>query len=69
MAKSDEQVVEEFHEAVNMDADELNEWLHTDESKSVGQSDDGGRDLRATSRGAGSSRSSRRTRTTSTRTT
>ena len=36
MAKSDEQVVEEFHEAVNMDADELNEWLQTDESKSVG---------------------------------
>jgi hypothetical protein len=25
-----------------MDADELKEWLETDESKSVGQSDDGG---------------------------
>ena len=25
-----------------MDADELKEWLQTDESKSVGQSDDGG---------------------------
>ena len=42
MAKSDEQVREEFQEAVNMDADELKEWLETDESKSVGQSDDGG---------------------------
>ncbi len=42
MAKSDEQVQKEFREAVNMDADELNEWLETDESKSVGQSDDGG---------------------------
>ncbi len=42
MAKSDEQVREEFREAVNMDADELKEWLETDESKSVGQSDDGG---------------------------
>jgi len=36
MAKSDEQVQKEFHEVVNMDADELNEWLQTDESKSVG---------------------------------
>jgi Protein of unknown function (DUF3140) len=42
MAKSDEQVREEFREAVNMDADKLNEWLETDESKFVGQSDDGG---------------------------
>jgi hypothetical protein len=42
MAKSDEQVREEFREVVNMDADELKEWLETDESKSVGQSDDGG---------------------------
>ena len=42
MAKSDEQVREEFKEAVNMDADELKEWLQTDESKSVGQSDGGG---------------------------
>ena len=42
MAKSDEQVREEFREAVNMDADELKEWLEIDESKSVGQSDDGG---------------------------
>ncbi len=42
MAKSDEQVQKEFHEAVNIDADELKEWLETDESNSVGQSDDGG---------------------------
>ena len=42
MAKSDEQVQKEFREAVNTDADELKEWLQTDESKSVGQSDDGG---------------------------
>jgi hypothetical protein len=42
MAKSDKQVREEFQEAVNMDADELKKWLETDESKSVGQSDDGG---------------------------
>ena len=38
MAKSDEQVQKEF----NTDADELKEWLQTDESKSAGQSDDGG---------------------------
>ena len=42
MAKSDQQVREKFQEAVNMDADELKEWLETDESKSVGQSDDDG---------------------------
>ncbi len=41
MAKSDEQVREEFKEVVNMDADELKKWLETDESKSVGQSDGG----------------------------
>ncbi|WP_238439365.1 DUF3140 domain-containing protein [Microbacterium sp. JZ31] len=32
----------EFDEAVNMTASELEKWLRTDESKSVGQSDDGG---------------------------
>ena len=41
-AKSIEQVREEFAEGVNMDADELKKWLQADESKSVGQSDDGG---------------------------
>ena len=37
MSKSDEQVVEEFDEAVNMSRKELEEWLETDESKAVGQ--------------------------------
>ena len=64
MAKSDEQVREEFKEAVNMDADELKEWLQTDESKSVGRSDDGG-ESKGHESGAGSSRSSRRTTKTS----
>jgi Protein of unknown function (DUF3140) len=41
MAKSDEQVIKEFDEAVNMTRKELEEWLQTDESKSVGQSDGG----------------------------
>ena len=39
MAKSDEQVVEEFNEAVNMSRKELEEWLQADESRSVGQGD------------------------------
>jgi hypothetical protein len=42
MAKSDEQVIEEFGEAANMSAGELEDWLETDESESVGQSDNGG---------------------------
>ena len=42
MAKSDEQVVEEFDEAVNMNTDELKKWLETEESKEVGQKDGGG---------------------------
>ncbi len=37
MAKSDEQVIEEFGEAVNMSRKELEEWLETEESRSVGQ--------------------------------
>jgi hypothetical protein len=41
MAKSDDQVIQEFDEAVNMTRKELEEWLQTDESKSVGQSDGG----------------------------
>jgi hypothetical protein len=41
MAKSDDQVIQEFDEAVNMTRKELEEWLKTDESKSVGQSDGG----------------------------
>jgi Protein of unknown function (DUF3140) len=39
MAKSDEQVIQEFDEAVNMTRKELEEWLQTQESKSVGQDD------------------------------
>jgi DNA topoisomerase VI subunit B len=39
MAKNDEQVVEEFDEAVNMSSKELEEWLETDKSKEVGQKD------------------------------
>lgn len=42
MAKSDEQVIEEFDEVVNMSAKELEEWLQTEESREVGQKDDGG---------------------------
>jgi hypothetical protein len=42
MAKSDDQVIQEFDEAVNMTRKELEDWLQTDESKSVGQSDGGG---------------------------
>jgi hypothetical protein len=41
MAKSDEQVIEEFDEAVSMSPKELEEWLETEESKEVGQKDDG----------------------------
>lgn len=42
MADERQQVIEEFNEAVNMTPKELEEWLQTDESKSVGQSDGGG---------------------------
>ena len=42
MSKSDEQVAQEFDEAVNMSSKELEEWLETDESKEVGQKDGGG---------------------------
>ena len=41
MAKSDEQVIEEFDKALNMSSKELEEWLETDESKAVGQKDGG----------------------------
>ena len=39
--KSPDQIREEFDDAVNMTPKELEEWLETDESQSVGQ-DDGG---------------------------
>jgi hypothetical protein len=41
VAKSKEQVIEEFDEAINMSRKELEEWLDTDESKEVGQKDGG----------------------------
>ena len=37
MARSDEQVVQEFDGAVNMTRKELEDWLRSDESKSVGE--------------------------------
>jgi DNA topoisomerase VI subunit B len=42
VANSDEQLMEEFDEAVNMSAKELKEWLQTGESREVGQKDGGG---------------------------
>jgi hypothetical protein len=42
MASDDrQQIIDEFGETVNMTPKELEEWLQTDESKSVGQSDGG----------------------------
>ncbi len=41
MADDKQQAIEDFEEAVNMTPKELEEWLETDESKSVGQSDGG----------------------------
>ena len=41
MADDRQQVIESFDEAVNMTPKELEEWLQTEESKSVGQSDGG----------------------------
>ncbi len=60
MARGDErrQVIEEFDEAVNMTPKELEEWLQTDESESARAT--GAASPRATSRAAGSSRSSER---------
>ena len=37
MAKSAEQIVNDFNDAVNMTRKELEDWLQTEESKSVGQ--------------------------------
>lgn len=37
MAKSDDEVREEFDEAVTMSASDLREWLETEESQAVGQ--------------------------------
>jgi Protein of unknown function (DUF3140) len=42
MTGGDRDVAAEFGQAVNMTAAELERWLATEESKSVGQKDDGG---------------------------
>jgi hypothetical protein len=42
VAKDRQQIIEEFDEAVNMTQKELEDWLQTEESQSVGQSDGGG---------------------------
>ncbi len=42
MANDRQQIIDEFDELVNMTPKELEEWLETNESKSVGQSDGGG---------------------------
>jgi hypothetical protein len=39
--KSAQQTLDEFTDAVNMSADELEKWLQTDESRSVGQGGEG----------------------------
>ena len=41
-ANQDSEKIEEFEEAVNMTAKEIEDWLETEESKSVGQEDDDG---------------------------
>jgi hypothetical protein len=42
VANDRQQIIEGFDEAVNMTPKELEKWLQTEESKSVGQSDGGG---------------------------
>ena len=42
MTDERQQIIEEFDGAVNMTPKELEEWLQTEESKSVGQSEGGG---------------------------
>jgi hypothetical protein len=42
VADDRQQIIQGFEEAVNMSPKELEEWLETEESKSVGQSDGGG---------------------------
>lgn len=38
----DKATVEEFHDLVNLTAKQLGDWLETEDSKAVGQKDDGG---------------------------
>jgi Protein of unknown function (DUF3140) len=45
VADDRQQLIEDFDRAVNMTPKELEEWLNTDESKSVGQSDGGGESI------------------------
>jgi hypothetical protein len=45
VADDRQQLIEDFDRAVNMTPKELEEWLKTDESKSVGQSDGGGESI------------------------
>ncbi|KAK4047214.1 hypothetical protein OIO90_006277 [Microbotryomycetes sp. JL221] len=40
MGKSEDQVIQEFNEYVNMTAEELQDWLETDESKGAGWNGD-----------------------------
>jgi hypothetical protein len=42
MTDDRQQVIQDFDEAVNMTRKELEDWLQTEESQSVGQSDGGG---------------------------
>jgi hypothetical protein len=42
VADGRQQIIDEFDRAVNMTPKELEEWLQTEESRSVGQSDGGG---------------------------
>ncbi|KAL9935038.1 hypothetical protein V8E36_006114 [Tilletia maclaganii] len=42
MGKSDDQVIEEFNEYINMSADELESWLESDDSKGSGWGGEGG---------------------------
>jgi len=39
--KSNEEVLQEFHKVVNMEPEELEEWLQTEDSKSVGFHNEG----------------------------
>ena len=41
MSKDKETVIKEFDDAVNMTVKQLESWLKTEDSKSVGQKDDG----------------------------
>lgn len=42
MADDEREIRDEFNDAVNMTASELEEWLQTDDSKAVGQKNGGG---------------------------